>query len=72
MRPDLHAYVLYALATAGERDPKMVEAVWEKRDRMNTQGLAFLGLALHSIGDMRAAQIADTVEKQATVLAEAT
>ncbi|MDP9268751.1 MAG: MG2 domain-containing protein [Acidobacteriota bacterium] len=68
MRPDLHAYVLYALAAAGERDPKMVEAVWEKRERMNTQGLAFLGLALHAIGDMRAAQIADRVEKQATVL----
>lgn len=68
MRPDLHAYVLYALTAAGEREPKMVEAVWEKRDRMSVQGLAFMGLALHSIGDMRAAQIANVVEKQATVL----
>jgi len=67
MRPDLHAYVLYALTTSGERDPKMIEAVWNKKDRMTTQGLAFLGLSLHAVGDMRAAQVAEMVVKQATV-----
>ncbi|HSE48614.1 MAG TPA: MG2 domain-containing protein [Terriglobales bacterium] len=67
MRADLHAYVLYSITSTGTRDPKLIEAVWDKRDKMSVQGLAFLGLALHAAGDMRAAQLADRVEKQAVV-----
>jgi hypothetical protein len=67
MRPDLHAYVAYAITSTGERDPKMLEAVWEKRDRMSVQGLAFLGLSLHAVGDMRAVQVVELVEKQAVI-----
>jgi len=61
MRADLHAYVLYSITSTGVRDPKLIEAVWDKRDKMSVQGLAFLGLALHAAGDMRAAQLARAV-----------
>jgi len=67
MRPDIHAYVIYAIASTGERDPRLLEAAWEKRDRMAVSGLAFLGLALHAAGDMRAAQVAEMLERKAVV-----
>jgi alpha-2-macroglobulin len=67
MEPNLQAYVIYALAlnNAGRRE--FTQATWEKRDAMNTQGLAMLGLALQIGGDTaRAKEIAGTIASQVT------
>ena len=67
MEPNLQAYVVYALALNGDTKPEFLRAAWEKRDGMNTQGLAMLGLALQITGDnVRARQIAGTIASQVT------
>jgi len=67
MRPDLRAYVVYALALNSASKPEYVQKAWEARDSMSTQGLSMLGLALHATGDARAKEIAGKVEAMATV-----
>ena len=67
MRPDLRAYVVYALALNSASKPEYVQKAWEARDSMSTQGLSMLGLALQATGDTRAKEIAGKVEAMATV-----
>jgi hypothetical protein len=68
MRPDLRAYVVYALALNSASKPEYVQKAWEARDSMSTQGLSMLGLALQATGDdARAKEIAGKVEAMATV-----
>ncbi len=68
MRPDLRAYVVYALALNGGSKPEYVQKAWDARDSMSTQGLSMLGLALQATGDdARAKEIANKVESMATV-----
>jgi alpha-2-macroglobulin len=68
MRPDLRAYVVYALALNSASKPEYVQKAWEARDSMSTQGLSMLGLALRATGDdARAKEIATKVETMATV-----
>ena len=68
MRPDLRAYVVYALALNGGSRPEHVQKAWDARDSMSTQGLSMLGLALQATGDdARAKEIAAKVEAMATV-----
>ncbi len=67
MRPDLRAYVAYALATSGARDAAMLDRAWQDRDRMSAQGVALVGLALLEAGDSRARDVAQTLESMATV-----
>src|SRR4029077_20517563 len=68
MRPDLRAYVAYALALNSASKPEYVQKAWETRVSMSTQGLSMLGLALHTTGDdARAKEIAGKVEAMATV-----
>ncbi len=67
MEPNLQAYVIYALALNNVFKGKLTQATWEKRDAMNTQGLAMLGLALQINGETRRAkEIADKVASQVT------
>jgi alpha-2-macroglobulin len=66
MRPDLQAYVVYALTLNNNAAPEEIEAAWNKRNSMTTQGLAMLGLAAHAKGDhARAKEIADKLETTA-------
>jgi uncharacterized protein YfaS (alpha-2-macroglobulin family) len=66
MRPDLQAYVVYALALIGDAHSDEIEAAWEKRSSMTTQGLAMIGLTEHAKGDhARAKEIADKLESTA-------
>ncbi|HEY6308980.1 MAG TPA: MG2 domain-containing protein [Candidatus Angelobacter sp.] len=65
MRPDLRAYVVYALALAGSVDAKMLDEAYRRRSDMSSQGLSMLGLALHTAGDSRDREIASLLEKQA-------
>jgi uncharacterized protein YfaS (alpha-2-macroglobulin family) len=67
MRPDLQAYVTFALINGEDHDPKILAATWDKKDRMTVQGKAFLALAMHTAGDSRAIKVADEIEKSATV-----
>ncbi len=67
MEPNLRAYVIYALALNNVFKGELTKATWEKRDAMNTQGLAMLGLALQINGETRRAkEIADKVASQVT------
>ena len=67
MEPNLQAYVIYALALNNVFKGELTQATWEKRDAMNTQGLAMLGLALQINGETRRAkEIADKVASQVT------
>ena len=54
MIPDLRAYVVYALAVAGERDRKALDKVWDSHSGLSSEGIALAGLALHLNGDARA------------------
>jgi alpha-2-macroglobulin len=60
MLADLKAYSIYALALTG--DTAFLEDGWKRRSDMTTYGRAMLGLALESVQDARAAQIASTLE----------
>ncbi|MGA3370381.1 MAG: alpha-2-macroglobulin family protein [Terracidiphilus sp.] len=54
MIPDLHAYVVYALATTGGAPKEELDKAWESRDKLSDEGLALVGLALDAAGDSRA------------------
>ncbi len=65
MEPNLQAYVIYALALNNTGNRQLTQAAWEKRDAMDTQGLAMLGLAMQISGDnVRAKEIAGTIAAQ--------
>lgn len=73
MKPDLRAYVVYALAIARASqgggaqafDSKWLDDAYNARSRMSSQGLAMLGLSLVSIGDNRFREVTGDLEKQA-------
>ena len=68
MRPDLRAYVVYALAWNKATHPDEIQAAWKDRANMKTQALAMLGGVLFDAGDQAKAQeIAGTLESQAIV-----
>lgn len=68
MRPDLRAYVVYALALNSAATPEELQAAWKDRGDLQTEGLAMLGIALLASGDQaKAGEIAATIESQATV-----
>jgi alpha-2-macroglobulin len=68
MREDLRSYVVYALASNGAVKPTELQAAWDRRSSMTTQGLAMLGLALHATSDLeRAKEVAKTLESTAVV-----
>ena len=67
MKPDLRAYVVYALSLGKASDAKMLNDAYKARDSMTAQGLSMLGLALYAAGDSRVREIAGWVEKQAIV-----
>ena len=68
MREDLRSYVVYALASNGAVKPTELQAAWDRRGSMTTQGLAMLGLALHATSDLeRAKEVAKTLESTAVV-----
>ena len=67
MRPDLRAYVVYALVLAGAGDAKMLDEAYSRRGDMTSQGLSMLGLAMNAVNDKRDQEIAMLVAKQALV-----
>lgn len=68
MRPDLRAYVVYALALSHVASADDLQSAWDHRSEMNAQGLAMTGLALQAGGDSeKAQQIAKNIEALAVV-----
>jgi hypothetical protein len=65
MIPDLRAYVVYALALAGERDRTTLDKVWSSRSDLSSEGIALAGLTLHLNGDARAADAAQLLREKA-------
>ena len=63
--PDQRAYMLYALALAGQTDAAMQDAVWNARGKMTPYGAALLGLAMRAVHDGRAAEAAAQLEAAA-------
>jgi len=68
MRPDLRAYVVYALASTGEAKSQELQAAWDARGSMNAQGLSMTGLAFEGTQELQKVQeIAAKLESLATV-----
>jgi hypothetical protein len=68
MKPDLRAYVVYALALNKATDEPMLNDAYKDRSNMTAQGLSMLGLALLTVGDSaRSNEVATLLEKQAIV-----
>ena len=62
---DLRAYMQYALAVAGGPDANGLGQVFDQRAKLSPYGLAILGLALETVKDARAAEIAGALEQAA-------
>jgi len=68
MRYDLRSYVVYALALNSVAKPEELQTAWQQRSSMSVQGLAMLGLALYTTGDLsRAKEVAKGIEATAVV-----
>jgi uncharacterized protein YfaS (alpha-2-macroglobulin family) len=53
MIADLRAYVVYALALAGDRDSKDLDSVWDGKDKLSVEGVALAGLTMEMTKDGR-------------------
>ncbi|MBA3912793.1 MAG: alpha-2-macroglobulin [Acidobacteriales bacterium] len=65
MIADLRSYVTYALAVSGESNAESIDSVWNKRDKLSPEGLAFAGLTLNAAKDGRASEIAGMLRSTA-------
>jgi hypothetical protein len=63
--PDLQAYELYSLATAGQGQKDAVERLYGERSQLSSYGLALLGLTLEQAKDSPANEIAASLERSA-------
>jgi hypothetical protein len=61
--PDLSAYMVYALAVAGQASPEMLGQMYDRRSSMTPYGMSVLGLALEAAKDGRARDIAAALER---------
>lgn len=65
MIADLRAYVVYALALASDHDPKDLDSVWERKDKLSAEGLAFAGLTMEMAKDGRIEDVMQTLRNAA-------
>jgi uncharacterized protein YfaS (alpha-2-macroglobulin family) len=65
LAPDLRAYLVYALAVAGQGDRSLVDQVYNQRSKLSPYGLALEGLTLEQTKDSRAATISSELERAA-------
>jgi uncharacterized protein YfaS (alpha-2-macroglobulin family) len=61
MIADLRAYVVYALAQAADRDKKDMDSVWQRKDKLTAEGVAFAGLTMQLEDDSRASEAGDAL-----------
>ena len=65
-RPDLRAYMSYAMAIAGKPDQSATDQIFADRRQLSPYGLALLGLTLQQTKDKRTSELAENLGKQAT------
>lgn len=58
MIADLRAYVVYGLALAGDRDPNYLNLVWQRKEKLTAEGIAFAGLTMQLAKDGRISEAA--------------
>jgi uncharacterized protein YfaS (alpha-2-macroglobulin family) len=68
MRPDLQAYMLYAIIL-DKPDRRLLDQVWRSRVSLSNYGATLLGLALQAASDERAGELAIQIEKAAHISA---
>jgi uncharacterized protein YfaS (alpha-2-macroglobulin family) len=61
MIADLRAYVVYALALAGDHDAKDLNSVWERKAKLSAEGVAFAGLTMQMAKDSRVNDVVQTL-----------
>lgn len=65
---DLRAYLVYALAMAGDTYPQDIDSVWQAKDKLSPEGVAFAGLTMDLAKDNREAEavqaLHDTVKAE--------
>jgi uncharacterized protein YfaS (alpha-2-macroglobulin family) len=66
LAPDLRAYMLYALAMAGQPDLDAVNQLYAQRSKLSSYGKALLGLTLEQPKDTRVKVLASDLENSAT------
>jgi uncharacterized protein YfaS (alpha-2-macroglobulin family) len=62
---DLRAYMVYAMAVAGQADTAALAQVYDRRSNLSPYGLALLGLAFEEVKDGRATELATVLEQGA-------
>ncbi|ABF39931.1 alpha-2-macroglobulin-like protein [Candidatus Koribacter versatilis Ellin345] len=62
MISDLRAYVVYALALAGDKDKKDLDSVWDRKDKLSAEGIAFAGLTMQIENDARVSDAANSLK----------
>ncbi len=68
MVPELRAYVAYALAQTGRTlDRADYNSLWDRRNDLSAQALAYTGLAMLKANDSRAGEIGKLLESKAHV-----
>jgi alpha-2-macroglobulin len=65
MAADLRAYMMYALAVAGQPDTAAMNQIYDRRSSLSPYGMALLGLALEQVKDTRASELAAALERSA-------
>ncbi len=65
LRPDVRAYMFYALSLAGQIDGAGMNDLYDHRGDLTPYGAALLGLALENAKDGRAADLASSLESRA-------
>ncbi|HEY4355733.1 MAG TPA: MG2 domain-containing protein [Acidobacteriaceae bacterium] len=65
MKPELRAYVVYALAEANGVGKDQLDTLYSRRNDLSPQALAYTGLAMLDSNDSRAQEIARLLESKA-------
>ncbi|HEV2234553.1 MAG TPA: MG2 domain-containing protein [Terriglobia bacterium] len=64
---DIRAYMVYALVLSGTVDSKLVDGLYETRDKLSAHGQALMALILAKMKDARAQEFVKQLEESASV-----
>jgi alpha-2-macroglobulin len=72
MISDLRAYVVYALAQAGDHDRKDLDSVWKRKAKLSGEGIAFAGLTMRLGNDSRLGEAVQSLKGMAKIEGDGT
>jgi uncharacterized protein YfaS (alpha-2-macroglobulin family) len=64
---DIRAYMVYALTVSGNPDPKLIDGLYQTREKLSAHGQALMALLLAKMKDPRAQEFVKTLEQSAKV-----